>query len=62
MSADRLPRLKDGDKLDGSPCSVPASLGFCHTCDCLRTDRGGWSKIVVDGFVAFDCPRHDEAK
>lgn len=58
---DELPRLREGDKLTGQACVVPACLSYCPDCDCLRRDDGTWHSRKVDGFMERYCHRHDKA-
>lgn len=61
--SDKLPIMKDGDTLDGTPCIIPASLRWCHVCDCLRRDADGWTiKRDEFDFEVHICPRHEEGE
>lgn len=58
-----LPILKDGDRLTGEACIVPAYLRYCDACGCVRRDAKDWQFLRIEGMPLYQCPRHqpDEA-
>lgn len=64
MSGISLPVLKDGDKLTGQACAIPANLSYCALCDCVRAfNMETWTKQRIDGGpTVFICHRHKEEK
>ena len=52
--------LKEGDRLTGKPCVVPASLSHCDGCGCLRRADEGWFVKRTGGYPYHFCSRHDK--
>lgn len=56
---DSLPRLKEGDKIEGGQaCIQPAHLSYCDGCECLRVGNNRWRVRRIDGYPYNFCERH----